>query len=342
MTTRYKDTKSATDAGLLRHKPLTFSNSWIETDDEAPHLTIGRDVKLIDAKISIKNGGELIIGDLCEIRGKIIVQADSKVIIGNGLICNFDVYIEAAEKGTITIGNDCLFANPQIFNSDMHSIFSTENNERINGAKDVFIGNRVWMATNSLALKGSNIADDSVIGAGAVVSKKYPANVVITGNPGKVVRENIAWSRSLVDSRSITFEPCFSDSEFRAAATLFDHKTVIKKGLPYWNKWNDMDHTNCHIFYYIARSLLIDIFYKTRTFSSVINETTIELNEVFQALQKSFQCNNKNKVCGAYAYQAALMLELPEESESIYNAVVEKWPNISEERFKSPWHQSGN
>jgi acetyltransferase-like isoleucine patch superfamily enzyme len=322
MTIRYKNIQAALDAGLSLPKSVSFDNSWLD--------------------VEVKNGSELVIGDLCEIRGRIIVEDGARVIIGSGLICNAEVSIQAAEKGTIKIGNDCLFANPQIFNSDMHSIFSIENNDRLNPSKDVIIGNRVWMATNSLALKGSDISDDSVIGAGTVVSKKYPQNVVIAGNPGKVVRENIAWSRSLVDRRSVTFKPCFSESEFRAAATLFNHKTVIDKGLPYWDKWNDMDHSNCHVFYYIARSLLIELFYKSRTFSSAINDTTIELDEVFQVLQKAFTCNSRNSVCGAYAYQASLMLNLKEESVKIFDAIVEKWPNFPEDRFKSPWPQTSN
>ena len=51
------------------------------------------------------------------------------------------------------------------------------------------IGNGVWVGANSVILPGVTIGDNAVIGAGSIVTKDIPANVVAVGNPCKVMRE---------------------------------------------------------------------------------------------------------------------------------------------------------
>lgn len=54
---------------------------------------------------------------------------------------------------------------------------------------DVHIGKNVWIGAGALILPGVTIGDNSVIGAGSVVNKDIPANVVAVGNPCRVLRE---------------------------------------------------------------------------------------------------------------------------------------------------------
>ena len=51
------------------------------------------------------------------------------------------------------------------------------------------IGNNVWIGTGAIILPGVTIGDNSVIGAGSVVTKDIPSNVVAVGNPCRVLRE---------------------------------------------------------------------------------------------------------------------------------------------------------
>ncbi len=55
--------------------------------------------------------------------------------------------------------------------------------------KDVHIGRCVWIGANTVIVPGVTIGDNSVIGAGSVVTKDIPANVVAYGNPCRVIRE---------------------------------------------------------------------------------------------------------------------------------------------------------
>ena len=53
----------------------------------------------------------------------------------------------------------------------------------------VHIGENVWVGAGAVILPGVSIGNDSVIGAGSVVTKDIPANVVAVGNPCRVLRE---------------------------------------------------------------------------------------------------------------------------------------------------------
>jgi acetyltransferase-like isoleucine patch superfamily enzyme len=53
----------------------------------------------------------------------------------------------------------------------------------------VIIGDNVWIGMNATVLKGVTIGDNSVVAAGAVVVKSVPPNVVVAGNPARVLRE---------------------------------------------------------------------------------------------------------------------------------------------------------
>jgi acetyltransferase-like isoleucine patch superfamily enzyme len=57
------------------------------------------------------------------------------------------------------------------------------------GTKPVKIADNVWIGMNAVILKGVTIGDNSVVAAGAVVSKPVPANVVVAGNPAVIIKE---------------------------------------------------------------------------------------------------------------------------------------------------------
>lgn len=54
--------------------------------------------------------------------------------------------------------------------------------------KPVHIGSNVWIGANAVVLPGVTIGDNTVIGAGSVVTKDIPANVIAVGNPCRVLR----------------------------------------------------------------------------------------------------------------------------------------------------------
>ena len=105
------------------------------------------------------------------------------------------IHFACTEGKNITIGEHCLFSSDIVVRTgDSHPVTDLEGN-RINPAKDVEIGNHVWVGHRALINKGVKISPDSVIGTGAVVTKRFESpNVCIAGNPAKVVKENISWT----------------------------------------------------------------------------------------------------------------------------------------------------
>jgi acetyltransferase-like isoleucine patch superfamily enzyme len=92
----------------------------------------------------------------------------------------------------IQIGDKTMIApNVIIVDSDFHAPWPPENRTHKMGYENdlsVTIGKNVWIGMNSTILRGVTIGDNSIIGAGAVVTMDIPAEVVAAGNPARVVK----------------------------------------------------------------------------------------------------------------------------------------------------------
>lgn len=272
----------------------------------------------LHAKVTVKESATCTFGNNCTIRGRIIVEKDSHLTVGDGLVCNGNVEIRSAEGKSIHIGNDCLFANPVIYNSDMHSIFDISSRLRINFAKDIFIAHRVWLAQGSRILKGSYINNDSVVAADSLVNSAYPANSLIGGSPARVLKTNISWHRSLTDTMPIAFDDDFSQAGFISAARNFDHDQVIDMGIKYFEKWPQSTPVDYHIFYYLARSIC-----EKYVFTGVDIEKNITLISIRELFGHCFtQSSYLNMPCGAYSILIDELLGLTDtEKQNKFNAL---------------------
>lgn len=109
------------------------------------------------------------------------------ISIGNNFYANYDCIMLDGNK--IEIGDNVLFGPRAGIYTSNHAIDPLE---RQNGgcfSKPVKIGNNVWMGGDVKVLQGVSIGDNTVIGAGSVVTRDIPANVVAAGNPCKVLRK---------------------------------------------------------------------------------------------------------------------------------------------------------
>ena len=90
-------------------------------------------------------------------------------------------------SGNLSLGNNNMMApEVTIVTSDHKRIGSTHVDGEDIG--NVVIGNKVWIGTRVIVLKGVTIGDNVIIGAGSVVTKSFPSNCVIAGNPAKIVK----------------------------------------------------------------------------------------------------------------------------------------------------------
>lgn len=123
-------------------------------------------------------------------KGTILLQpcsSKSAVTIGTGTMLSNNVSIVA--MGKISIGEHCLIGDmTQILDCDSHELEPSKRFYGMGPIKPVHIGNNVWIGSRALILKGVTIGDNSVIGAGSIVTRSIPPNSLAVGNPAKVVR----------------------------------------------------------------------------------------------------------------------------------------------------------
>jgi len=142
----------------------------------------------------------IVIGEDCQFRnGSVIWLEDNNCELHIGPKTTFqDVHIAITEPGSkIMIGGDCLFAyDIDIRTGDSHSIIDSVTDKRVNHAGNITVGNHVWVAAHSIILKGTEIADHSVVATGAIITKPFlEPNAVLAGNPAKIVKTGITWTR---------------------------------------------------------------------------------------------------------------------------------------------------
>ncbi|MFZ6036592.1 MAG: acyltransferase [Patescibacteria group bacterium] len=94
-------------------------------------------------------------------------------------------YIQALNG--ITFGDDVLFGPGVKIISGNHGFVARH---AITVAPPIRIGSRVWIGANAIILPGVEIGDDSIVGAGSVVTHSFPEHSVIAGNPARLLRHN--------------------------------------------------------------------------------------------------------------------------------------------------------
>jgi acetyltransferase-like isoleucine patch superfamily enzyme len=129
-------------------------------------------------------------------KGWIRLGQDATIRIGADVSTTNTVTMSAVEGATITLGDDVMLASDnEIRADDAHPIFDVHTGERINPARDITIGNHVWIAKRAVVLGGSTIGAGSVLGFGSILKGRVPNNCVAAGSPAKVVRKDVAWER---------------------------------------------------------------------------------------------------------------------------------------------------
>lgn len=122
-------------------------------------------------------------------RTVIVSRGGAEVCIGDNVGMS-GVTIYARNK--ISVGDNTLIgANVKILDNDFHPIEiearNADDKSKI-AAKPIEIGKNCFIGCNALILKGTTLGEGCVVGAGAVVSGKFPDNSVIVGNPGKIIK----------------------------------------------------------------------------------------------------------------------------------------------------------
>jgi maltose O-acetyltransferase len=107
--------------------------------------------------------------------------------VGKHFFANFNFTV--LDEAPVTIGDDCFIGPNVSIYTACHSTDPQERNSRREWAEPVTIGDNVWIGGSVTILPGVSIGNNTTIGAGSVVTKDIPANVVAAGNPCRVIRK---------------------------------------------------------------------------------------------------------------------------------------------------------
>lgn len=108
------------------------------------------------------------------------------VHFGNGVYANFDLTL--VDDGEIFVGNHVMFGPGVVLSTGTHPIHPGLREKQAQYNAAIHIENNVWIGANAVVMPGIRIGANSVIGAGSIVTKDIPANVVAVGSPCKVLR----------------------------------------------------------------------------------------------------------------------------------------------------------
>ncbi|EOL44618.1 chorismate mutase [Enterococcus caccae] len=107
--------------------------------------------------------------------------------VGKNFYANFNsIFLDICP---ITIGDNCMFGpNAQLY-AATHPLHPVKRNSGLEYGKPITIGDNVWLGGGVIIAPGVTLGNNVVVAAGAVVTKSFPDNCVIGGNPAKIIKE---------------------------------------------------------------------------------------------------------------------------------------------------------
>jgi maltose O-acetyltransferase len=160
----------------------------------------------VHAPLALEGAGRVSIGDGNSFGyhlaprlgdGRLLLQPRAEgAVISIGSRNAFSNNVAIVAMSSIAIGHDCLCGDQvTITDCDFHPVEPHLRHVGHGQVAPVSIGNNVWIGSRSMILKGVSLGDNVVVGAMSVVTRSFPANVLIAGAPAKVVRSLAADER---------------------------------------------------------------------------------------------------------------------------------------------------
>mgnify|MGYP006087111737 FL=1 len=120
----------------------------------------------------------------------IVLYGKGSINIGNNSYVGGFSTIQAGEKCTVTIGDNCrishnvrIYTESAIADQDFNDV-----DELKSKSGDVIIGNAVWIGANAFISPGVTIGDNAIVGANSMVTKDVEKNTIVGGVPAKYIR----------------------------------------------------------------------------------------------------------------------------------------------------------
>jgi maltose O-acetyltransferase len=126
-------------------------------------------------------------GDAIWIEPPFYCDYGANITLGSKVFFNFNCVI--LDPAPVTIGSNVLFGPAVQICTATHPMRASERRTWREFARPIKIGSDVWIGAGVIICPGVRIGSRSVIGAGSVVTRDIPADVLASGNPCRVVRQ---------------------------------------------------------------------------------------------------------------------------------------------------------
>ncbi|MCG9891871.1 MAG: acyltransferase [Thermosynechococcaceae cyanobacterium MS004] len=164
-------------------------NAVVSNHSQCPNLiNVGKNSVLRGELLVFAHAGKISIGDSCYVGEGTRIWSSDSIDIGNRVYISHNVNIHDTNSHSIDP-----YLRSQHFSAIMTTGHPKENIFDIKGSP-VLIEDDVWIGFNSTILKGVTIGSGSIIAACSVVTKDVPSNVLVAGNPAKIIKTIISKS----------------------------------------------------------------------------------------------------------------------------------------------------
>jgi maltose O-acetyltransferase len=125
-------------------------------------------------------------GTGCYIEPSISFDYGFNIHVGKNFYANFNsIFLDICP---ITIGDNCMFGpNAQLYTAT-HPLNPVKRNSGLEYGKPITLGDNVWLGGNVVITPGVTLGDNVVVAAGSVVTKSFPNDCVIGGNPARIIK----------------------------------------------------------------------------------------------------------------------------------------------------------
>jgi len=162
-------------------KPCRLSNLGIRIRANSSKIVIGENVEIDKLWCEVCGGNNqfISIGDNCKILG-LTIQA-------------------CEENAGFVLGNNSLVSfNVTVWCSDAHSLFSSDGMVLNRISQYMEIGEHCWIGYGATLYKNAKLGKNSVVGGSSVITKAFDEeNIVVGGNPARIIKKNINWDISI-------------------------------------------------------------------------------------------------------------------------------------------------
>jgi maltose O-acetyltransferase len=187
---------SGPDDGRTQRERMIVGDLYLATDPElaaeslrARRLQTQFNGTLANASAERRQILEQLLGAFgpgSEIRPPFYCDYGYQIRIGARTFANYGLI--ALDVGSITIGDDVQIGPYVQLLTPTHPMDAALRRDKWEAAKAITIGSNVWLGGGVIVLPGVSIGENSVVGAGSVVTRDLPDDVVAMGTPARIVR----------------------------------------------------------------------------------------------------------------------------------------------------------